>query len=257
MVFLSFLDNCLEPLPDGADLLNSAVTNGVYGGKFRAGPGWMSWRIGLKTLSIMKRQFLRKDYAKLGDAPLGDFALGCGGSIAGNAIYAGLKNTGAQLKAKAQEFINALSARVGGTSTDTAHKTAVRKALITLMNAIVDEINELAQGNVEILVPSGFHLSNPSTASPVPVGSVAILNLLHPASGKIGFDLSVTGNVWTAILQRQNADGTWTTIGVFTDLNDVVVAGLLPGSNNTFRVCAMAAGNQSSEWSTPIAAICT
>ncbi|HUZ08010.1 MAG TPA: hypothetical protein VMV89_11040 [Candidatus Paceibacterota bacterium] len=119
------------------------------------------------------------------------------------------------------------------------------------------EINALAQGNLEILTPSGFHLSISGGASPLPVGTVAILNLLHPASGKIGFDLSVTGNVWAAVIQRQNADGTWATIGVFTCLNDVVVSGLVPGSNNTFLACAMAASNQTSEWSTPISGICT
>lgn len=205
----------------------------------------------------MKQQFLLKDYAKMDDTGLGDFALGCGSSIDGNPIYVGLKVTGAQLKAKAQDFINALSACVGGTHTDTAHKKIVRAALIVLMNSIVDEINELAQGNVEILTPSGFHLSSPGGVSPLPVGTVAILNLLHPASGKIGFELSVTGNVWAVIIQRQNADGTWATVGVFTDLNDVEISGLVPGSNNTFRACAMAAGNQTSEWSTPISGICT
>jgi hypothetical protein len=205
----------------------------------------------------MKQQFLLKDYAKMSDTELGDFALGCGTDIDGNPIYAGLKVTGAQLKTKAQDFINAIGACVGGTPTDTAHKKAVRAALITLMNSIVDEINELAQGNLEILTPSGFHLSNPGGVSPAPVGTVAILNLLHPASGKIGLALSVTGNVWAVIIQRQNADSTWTTIGVFTDPNNVVISGILPGSNNTFRACAMAASNQTSEWTTPISAICT
>jgi hypothetical protein len=205
----------------------------------------------------MKQQFLLKDYVKMGDGNLGDFALGCGSSIDDNPVFVGLKNTGAALMAKAQEFIGAVSARIGGNSTDTAHKQAVRGALITLMNAIVDEINQLAQGNVEILTASKFHLSDPGGVSPKPVGIVGILNLLHPASGKIGFDLTVTGNVWAAIIQRQNADATWATVGVFTDLNDVEVSGLVPGSNNTFRACAMAASNQTSEWTTPISGICT
>jgi hypothetical protein len=67
----------------------------------------------------------------------------------------------------------------------------------------------------------------------------------------------VTGNVRAAVIQRQNPDGTFTTIGVFTDLNDVVVANLAPGSSNTFRACAMAAGNQTSEYCTPMTVICT
>jgi hypothetical protein len=40
--------------------------------------------------------------------------------------------------------------------------------------------------------------------------------------------------------------------GVFQD-----AANLLPGSLNAFRVCAMAAGNQTSEWSVPMTGICT
>ena len=68
---------------------------------------------------------------------------------------------------------------------------------------------------------------------------------------------AVTGNVWAVIAERQNTDGTWTKVGVFTELNNTVVTGLVSGSTNTIRVCAMAASNQTSEWSAPMSAICT
>jgi hypothetical protein len=44
---------------------------------------------------------------------------------------------------------------------------------------------------------------------------------------------------------------------MFTDLNDIVIDKLVPGSSNTFRVCAMAAGNQTSEYSVPMTGFCT
>jgi hypothetical protein len=68
---------------------------------------------------------------------------------------------------------------------------------------------------------------------------------------------NITGNVWAVVVERQNADGTWTKVAVFTDLNNTVVTGLVSGSMNTFRVCAMAAANQTSEWSASMSAICT
>ena len=30
---------------------------------------------------------------------------------------------------------------------------------------------------------------------------------------------NITGNVWAVVVERQNADGTWTKVAVFTDLN--------------------------------------
>jgi hypothetical protein len=63
--------------------------------------------------------------------------------------------------------------------------------------------------------------------------------------------------VWAVIVERLNADGTWTKVGMFTDLNDIVIDKLVPGSSNTFRVCAMAAGNQTSEYSVPMTGFCT
>ena len=193
----------------------------------------------------------------MGDPNLGEYALGVGGKIDGNALFAGFKVTGAQLVAKATEFNTAVGKCVGGNSTDTAHKKAVRAALIAMMNTIVGEVEDLAQGNVEILTASGFHLTNPNVPTPAPVGSVAIQSITNVATTKLGLNLAVTGNVWTVIVERQNADSTWTKTAVFTDLNNTVIANLLPGSMNTFRVCAMAAGNQQSEWSAPMSAMST
>ena len=67
----------------------------------------------------------------------------------------------------------------------------------------------------------------------------------------------MTGNVRAAVIQRQNPDGTFTTIGVFTDLSDVVIPNLVPGSTNTLRAGVMAASNQASEWCNPMTVICT
>jgi hypothetical protein len=49
----------------------------------------------------------------------------------------------------------------------------------------------------------------------------------------------------------------WVTLGVFTDLNDVVLTNLVPGTVYTLRACAMAAGNQQSEWCAPVSHMST
>jgi hypothetical protein len=161
------------------------------------------------------------------------------------------------LIAKATEFNVAAGKALGGSTTDTAHKKAVRAAFIVLLDAAADAVEQLAQGNEEILTASGFPLTSIGGVTPKPVGTVSIQDFTHPASGKIGINLIVTGNVWAAVIQRQNADGTFKTIGVFTDMSDVVISNLLPGSNNTFHSGVMAAGNQTSEWCNPMSAVCT
>ena len=203
----------------------------------------------------MKQQQILHDYPRMDDGKLGEFTLGVGGNIETAAVFSTIKQAGTDLKLKATEFIAAEAACVGGSSTDTAHKKAVRADLLGLTDTAADAVEQVAQGNVEILTASGFHLTSPGGVSLAPVGSVAIQNITIVATGKLELNLAVTGNVWTVIVERQNADSTWTKTAVFTDLNNTVVANLLPGSMNTFRVCAMAAGNQQSEWSTPMSAM--
>jgi hypothetical protein len=193
----------------------------------------------------------------MGDGKLGEFTLGVGTNIETLAVFSTIKQAGTDLKLKATEFIAAEAACVGGSSTDTAHKKAVRVALLALTDTAADAVEQVAQGNVEILTASGFHLTSPGGVSPAPVGTVAIQSITNIATTKLGLNLAITGNVMAVIVERQNADGTWLKIAMFTDLNDIVVTGLVPGSSNTFRVCAMAAGNQTSEYSVPMTAICT
>ncbi len=161
------------------------------------------------------------------------------------------------MKLKAQEFIDAETDCQDGTTTDTQHKKTVKAALLVMADEAADAVEKLAAGNVEILTASGFHLTSTGGVSPTPVGTAAIASFANEVTTKIRLNLTITGNVRAVIVERLNADGTWTKVGVYTDLNDVVVEKLTPGSSNTFRVCGMAAGNQTSEYSVPMTGFCT
>jgi hypothetical protein len=188
---------------------------------------------------------------------LGPFLQNVGNNLETLAFFITLAALGTALKAKATEFIAAEVLCNGGNSNNTAHKNTVMAALLVLADSAADAVETLAAGNVEILKASGFHLTSPGGVSPSPVGTVAIASFANEVTTKIRLILAITGVVWAVMVERLNADGTWTKIAMFTDLNDVVVAGLLPGSSNTFRACAMAAGNQTSEYSVPMTGFCT
>jgi large exoprotein involved in heme utilization and adhesion len=193
----------------------------------------------------------------MNEPDLGPFLLGVGNNLETLAFFVTLVALGTALKAKAQEFIDAEAACENGNSTDTAHKKIVKAALLALADTAANSVETLAAGNVEILTASGFHLTSPGGVSPTPVGTVSIASMTNEVTTKIRLNLTITGNVWAVIVERQNVDGTWTKVAVFTDLNDTVVDKLTPGSTNTFRVCAMAATNQTSEYSVPMTGICT
>jgi hypothetical protein len=205
----------------------------------------------------MKKQHVLRDYPRKSDGDLGEFGLGTGNSLSTKAVFSSLKDLGTQITAKATEFNAAEAASLVGSSADTAHKNAVRKQLIALLDQGADGVDAIAQGNVEIITASGYSLSSASGTAPAPVGSVSIAGLENVASGKLGLNLTVTGNVWAVVVETLTAPNTWTKTAVFTDLNNAVIPNLTPGQNYTFRVCAMAAGNQESEWSTPISGYCT
>ena len=188
---------------------------------------------------------------------VGEYALGIGGRLSNNAFFTSLTALGGKITAKATEFNTALGVSTTGSATDRAHKNTVRGELNDLLDEGADGVDGIAQGNVEILTASGYHLTNPAGPSPAPVGTVTLTGLANVATTKLGLVLTITGNVWAVVVERQNTDSTWTKVAVFTDLNNTVVTGLVSGSLNTFRVCAMAAANQTSEWSASMSAICT
>jgi len=205
----------------------------------------------------MKQQHVLRDYPKMADGNAGEFGLGVGGRLSSNLLFTSLSALGGKITAKATEFNTALGVSLTGSATDRAHKNTVRGELNALLDEGADGVDGIAQGNVETITASGYHLTNPAGPTPSPVGTVSLTGLANVAPTKLGLNLDTTGNVWAVIAERQNTDGSWTKVAVFTDLNNTVVTGLVSGSLNTFRVCAMAAANQTSEWSASMSAICT
>jgi len=193
----------------------------------------------------------------MAEGNLGKFALNVAGKMDGNAFFPNPKVTPKQLTDKANEFIVAVANCVDGTSVDTAHKNNVKTQLIALLDSLADDIESTAQGNVEMLSSTGYNLTNPNVVSPTPVGAVTITNINNVASTKLGLDLDVQGSVWSVTVQMMTAPNAWVTLGVFTDLNDVVLTNLVPGTVYTLRACAMAAGNQQSEWCAPVSHMST
>ena len=210
-----------------------------------------------KSKSYMKQQHVLRDYSKMSDGNLGEFGLAIGGRLSSNPLFASLSALGGKITAKATEFNTAVAISATGSATDTAHKNTVRGELIALLNTGADGVDAIAAGNVETLTASGYHLSSPGGNGPAAVGTVSIAGLTNVASGKLGLNLTITGNVWAVVVESQTAPNVWAKVAVFTDLNNTVMTGLTPGASYTFRVCAMAAANQVSEWSAPITGICT
>ncbi len=203
------------------------------------------------------KQHTLKDYPRMQDGNLGEFGLGVGGNLSSNPLFSSISALGGKISAKSTEFNTALAVSLVGTATDRAHKNTVRGELVDLLATGADAVDGIAQGNVETLTASGYHLTSPGSPSPAPVGTVSLIGLVNVASTKLGLNLAITGNVWAVVVESQTAPNVWTKIAVFTDLNNTVVTNLVPGTVYTFRVCAMAAANQTSEWSTPLSGMST
>jgi len=241
-----------------ADLLLLSSTFDTVPDGFTSRAGRVSKGNKTNRIKIMqKEQHILRDYAKMMEGNLGEFALNVSGKMDGNAFFPNPKVTPKQMTDKANEYIVAVAISVDGTSADTAHKNAVKAQLIALLDSLADDIESTAQGNVEMLASTGYHLTSPSAVSPAPVGTVTITNINNVASTKLGLDLDVQGSVWSVPVQMMTAPNVWVTLGVFTDLNDVVLTNLVPGTVYTLRACAMAAGNQQSEWCTPVSHMST
>lgn len=202
----------------------------------------------------MAKYHLLRDYSRLMDAPLGDFALHVATMLTGNAKLPAPPVTPAVLTTAANGFIASIAACVDGNKQDTLTKNNLRNGLIGNLNDIANYVELTAKNDPQIMASSGYNLaSTGAPVKPAPVGTVAITSVQNLGGGSLNLTLDMGQNVWGIEVQVSTDGGkTWVPAGYFTDPRNVTPSGLTPGQTYSIRACVHGSLNQVSPWSDPV-----
>jgi hypothetical protein len=191
-----------------------------------------------------------RSYQYQKDGDLGNTALHVSDKMTGNVNFTKPAVDPALLKTSAQEFNEAVGVSKDGTTQDTLHKNALKKALIAMLDTEADYVESNSNNNPETMDSSGFTLASLTPVYPAPVGNVTITGVTNPASGSLNLGMDYGPNVWGFEVQVSTDGGkTWLPAGYFTDPADVTPTGLTPGVMYAIRVRLHGSSNQVSDWS--------
>jgi hypothetical protein len=202
-----------------------------------------------QQLKIMAKNHILRDYQRQKDGELGEKALHVGAMMTGNPNFKTPTVTPGDLTTAANNFITAVGVCVDGTSQDTIHKNALKKALIAMLDTLADYVESNSNNDPEVMASSGFTLANTDKVTPAPVGTVTIIAVTNSGAGCLNLGMSYGPNVWGFEVQVSSAPGVWVPAGYFTDPNNVTPSNLTPGTMYAIRVRVHGSKNQVSDWS--------
>jgi hypothetical protein len=144
------------------------------------------------------------------DAKLEEYALDKVAKIndAGS-VYSGINPGTAEVEGKAEEFKDALVAADDGTKADTEAKDDLRKELEAMLTLQAQNCAEIAAGNKEIFLKSGYELKD---VKPGPVGELEAPDMHKLKSTQNIGELKAN---WSPVEHKQNY-----TIRAYTDSTD-------------------------------------
>jgi len=183
------------------------------------------------------------------------------------AVYAGMKGNPhfpnppvdpETLKAARDALVNALAVQPNGGVVATAEKEKKVEAVVHLLRQLGHYVEEIAKGDLAILLSSGFQVAN-SSRTPQPASTPKILRVENGNTGQILVTVKPSRGARYYEL-RHGAIGAGGTLGswtnlTFTNSKSMPVSGLTPGTNYAFQVRALGPLGPS-DWSDSATRIC-
>ena len=124
------------------------------------------------------------------------------------------------------------------------------RQLALYVQTVVQGIADPAQ-SMAALLSSGFEaVSNNRSQSPL--DAPKIIDIQNVGAGRLKLVIGAVSNARMYEAQRKDGTGDWVSAGLFANSRGIVVTGLTPGTNYTFRVRAMGGSTGQSDWSNPV-----
>jgi hypothetical protein len=192
------------------------------------------------------------------DAELAEFAAGVYNGLNAHAAKFPTPPVGVPaLQPLVAAFQNALATAAGGGVAATAAKNAAREQLVAALRQEAAYVQSVAGGDVPTILLSGFQAATSGHAPQQPLSKPSITQILNEASGQLALRVTSIVNAHAYEVQSSANGTTWQAGGTSTQARKIVVTGLTPGTNYTFKVRAIGGSTGYSDWSDPVSHMAT
>jgi len=200
---------------------------------------------------------ISRAFAKLGDDPLSDFAVGIFNGTSGNAAFATPPISMSNLQTAQMLLHNSIApAKTNGHAAVLA-KLAAREDLILKLRILAKYIEELPGMTEAVAATSNFVLVTQSSNRPTMPAMPLIKQVYNVVSTKLGVDVEV-GSTFKLLEFRVTVEGKAPQLaGTGTATRGNVLSDLVPGMLYVVQCRAGAGKKIYSEWSDPVSHMCT
>ncbi len=196
-------------------------------------------------------------FASCSDGPLVPFAAGVRDGLRGNpTLFPDPPVTPDELDAAKVAFGLALSAANQGSVAQTAAKKERRAELIALLRELAAFVEHKANGDVQIIIVSGFDFSNRGHSPQLQLVKPNINRILNERTTQLVVGVSRVPTARSFEAQVRIGQGPWQAAGTFPQARRMILKELTPGTLYWIRVRAVGGSTGYSDWSDAVSHMC-
>ena len=198
----------------------------------------------------------RQDFSRIRQADLAPYAANIVQSTRDNPVYAPAKDIITELDALQQQYTAALTAAQDGGRTAIANKDAIKDRLLNQLRKAAGAIEELAKGDVSLIVAAGFGLRAMSMRTTVnslrPPTVVSLSSTGHDGEVRVVLEDEMPSIVATHVYEYSLDGGNVWQNSTYNSRRTFVIKNLPPGRNLLLRFRTIGLDELTSEWGKPV-----
>ncbi len=159
-------------------------------------------------------------------------------------------------KGKVLDYNESVAKTIGGNTTDTANRTALRAELTGIVDQLADWADKDANGDAATIVSYGFeHTDTVKSSSPLATPSIKSIKTI--SGGRMKLLVIAILHAHGYEVQVRIGEGPWVSQTPFQSTRNMILQNLVPGTNYQIRVRAVGGSLGFSEWSAVFTQVCT
>ena len=172
--------------------------------------------------------------------------------MTGNAAFAKPPVTLTDLSKLLATFDTAVAAALDGGTASRAARNAAQDALLSALRKIAAYVQIVADGDMALLLASGFSAARTGRSQPTKLGSPLILGVENEGTTKLTVRLQAVARAKSYEVRAINGATTPAASVISTQARRIVVGNLTPGTTYTLQARAIGGSEGYSEWSDPV-----
>jgi len=205
----------------------------------------------------MKSLKVALGFTRLSDGDLSAYTNNVITCMTGNAAYAKSPVSMADLTKLLGTFDTAIAAALAGGKTLTAAKNAARDALVAALRKIAAYVQIVADGDMALLLASGFSAANASRSQQTKLEIPLILAVENEGTTKLTVRLQSVPRAKSYEVRAVNGATTPAASVIATQARRIIVGNLTPGTTYNIQARAIGGSEGFSEWSDPVSHMAT